>query len=702
MSEPSENFGLEDNRLGLFDVSLEDDCLYATSSPPRQDFHFSDDLLDNASDLSLNLVDSQSLQSTECGDDAREHQPLESLEPEQTKKNMKYNLRKSLAWDSAFFTSAGVLEPDELSSMMGKTEEREMLPGIREELERSTDSLSTLASEGLTMENLEGDLFGDIRASIQKSSGSSCVASSKPNSGTRTGSVKAATPAKQSPKKLEEASETKLKPKVSSKKTDVVIPGSRRTMKNTSTVTQAQQAPMQSLETKRETTSLSKPPKIAARVGISTAAKKGPLSNTCAKSEKDKGKCSASNSANTKDLTGRVKIPISGGSRNTVSKLSPPWRSSSSSTKTESVVSSFDCSESVSSDGGSSRSSLSSFTRKVDPRAGGGVPSSSLIAKATSRIGSKSKNHSTIPHRSPYLRSVVKHSPNISPASSVSEWSSESISLSPTSTLNKRSNCSRSSIDTASCVDPYEDDESSQVSDSPSHCSEPGAAGTQGGQSLRRVSKENGELLTESAKPSGLRLPSPKIGFFDGARSSSRNSNGSSQTKPGVVPSGLPRPGGVLHGNLGKPGNLQTAKSATTPARTPRIGTQQQSLSSSKSKSQVSNNQAPSMAVPKVGSSGLLRSAKRSPSISPRVQSKTSSPGSSAEKNPKPVKVTPIDEQHTPFVLPSTKSIEKVGLEEKVSSFECEHKESHIMVGDVVAMSRENSPSQKEMNCFEQ
>lgn len=34
---------------------------------------------------------------------------VESCEPEGIGKNGKYNLRKSLAWDSAFFTSAGNL-----------------------------------------------------------------------------------------------------------------------------------------------------------------------------------------------------------------------------------------------------------------------------------------------------------------------------------------------------------------------------------------------------------------------------------------------------------------------------------------------------------------------------------------------------------------------------------------------------------------
>lgn len=35
-------------------------------------------------------------------------QASESLEPEIVRKNGKYNLRKSLAWDSAFFTCEGM------------------------------------------------------------------------------------------------------------------------------------------------------------------------------------------------------------------------------------------------------------------------------------------------------------------------------------------------------------------------------------------------------------------------------------------------------------------------------------------------------------------------------------------------------------------------------------------------------------------
>lgn len=55
---------------------------------------------------------------------------------------------------------------------------KHVLPGIEEDISRSTDSLSTLESENLTLESLEAELFEDIRASIQKSSKASSMANS--------------------------------------------------------------------------------------------------------------------------------------------------------------------------------------------------------------------------------------------------------------------------------------------------------------------------------------------------------------------------------------------------------------------------------------------------------------------------------------------------------------------------------------------
>ncbi|XP_048634504.1 uncharacterized protein LOC125608325 [Brassica napus] len=62
---------------------------------------------------------------------------------------MKYNLRKSLAWDKAFFTNAGVLEPDELCHMIESNHvgEKKVLATIQEDVKRSTESTSTLKSD---------------------------------------------------------------------------------------------------------------------------------------------------------------------------------------------------------------------------------------------------------------------------------------------------------------------------------------------------------------------------------------------------------------------------------------------------------------------------------------------------------------------------------------------------------------------------
>ncbi|KAM0065605.1 hypothetical protein Hdeb2414_s0003g00116601 [Helianthus debilis subsp. tardiflorus] len=123
---------------------------------------------------------------------------IETLEPEKLTKNGKFNLRKSLAWDSAFFTSdgmlqiskstyyiitfklilkitsllhTGVLDADELTTIIegGDKRLKNCLPGIEEEVYRSMESISTLESDNLSLDCLEAELFEDIRASIQNS-----------------------------------------------------------------------------------------------------------------------------------------------------------------------------------------------------------------------------------------------------------------------------------------------------------------------------------------------------------------------------------------------------------------------------------------------------------------------------------------------------------------------------------------------------
>jgi hypothetical protein len=185
--------------------------------------------------------------------------------------------------------------------------------------------------------------------------------------------------------------------------------------------------------------------------------------------------------------------------------------------KTSSCV---DSSGRLSSDS-SSKSSLN-FLRKDDSRTGNHSSSTSNV-KTALKLPSRNKNQSTSSYLSPYLKSVTKLSSNISPASSISEWSS--ASLSPTSTLNKTSNSSRSSFDISSCKDASGDSDASQVMDSQNYFNDEHSVGhgTQVGLSGECVKKattaSSSVLHPDSAKPSGLRLPSPKIGFFDGVSS---------------------------------------------------------------------------------------------------------------------------------------------------------------------------------------
>lgn len=68
------------------------------------------------------------------------------------------------------FFPSGVLDPDELALVNKPLKAAgQALPGIEEDARRSTESNSTLGSDSWALEDLEVDLFEDIRASIQKS-----------------------------------------------------------------------------------------------------------------------------------------------------------------------------------------------------------------------------------------------------------------------------------------------------------------------------------------------------------------------------------------------------------------------------------------------------------------------------------------------------------------------------------------------------
>ncbi|KAE8676903.1 Detected protein of unknown function [Hibiscus syriacus] len=98
--------------------------------------------------------------------------------------------RRSLAWDAAFFTSAGVLNPEEVCLVNNGYRKSEtvphILPGIEQEFWKSTESDSTLDSD-YSLLSLEIDLFDDMRASIQKSSKESNMLNSRSKLQSETG-----------------------------------------------------------------------------------------------------------------------------------------------------------------------------------------------------------------------------------------------------------------------------------------------------------------------------------------------------------------------------------------------------------------------------------------------------------------------------------------------------------------------------------
>ncbi|PPD69826.1 hypothetical protein GOBAR_DD33287 [Gossypium barbadense] len=112
--------------LSLIDVTSEDDCLI--DSPLRDDT------------------------TPQFSGSFDEHGKLEG---DETRGKGRYNLRKSLTWDSAFFSSAAFLEPEECTNTLESSENGEIhtLPGIQEDVDNYSDSSTMLHGEASTLRN---------------------------------------------------------------------------------------------------------------------------------------------------------------------------------------------------------------------------------------------------------------------------------------------------------------------------------------------------------------------------------------------------------------------------------------------------------------------------------------------------------------------------------------------------------------------
>ncbi|XP_073222665.1 uncharacterized protein [Cicer arietinum] len=483
-----------------------------------------------------------------------EHEPQTS--EKKTNKN-KCNLRKSLAWDSAFFTSAGVLDAEELSSIIEGVE-KEALPRIEEDVYRSCESISTLESDSLTVESvdLEGDLFEDVRASIQKSSNKSKLASASTRVSSTSGLQN-----RDSSGKVGLVSGLVSRNKVKAPPTPRNPTAAVRGIVKTTNKSNPTFTPFPQHTPTRRESSISKPSKVPAKPSASStiSAKRALISDLHVKSEKDKAKHIIDR------VSSMSKASVIGGSRGTEPKppvLSKLTSGQSVSTKTKSATSTSSGSNSSNNIG---KSPFNSSRRKVIAGISKLPSSRPPPVRTPSGIASRNKTESGYSSLSGLL-SANKLSSSVSPASSVSDWSSES-SVS-TSMLKYMCDSSRSSIDSCSSRKVLLDtnaDQGINYQIPQSDLSLEGQEGQHTGFVIQSVRTTSVAAITPAApaKPSGLRLPSPKIGFFDGAKSSVRTPRGGVQPQS-VVPHGLlkHRAGSPSEGqNKAKLGKLQAVRS---------------------------------------------------------------------------------------------------------------------------------------------
>ncbi|XP_019156081.1 PREDICTED: probable serine/threonine-protein kinase dyrk2 [Ipomoea nil] len=550
--EEREQTDLEAKRLSIFTFSPEDDNFIVNlSSSPLQSIGLQQSEYQKES-ISLELFETMDGQEGKdiCHrneEDDNFPELCESMQPERTKWKRNPKSRNSLAWNSAFFTDAGVLDPEELSSMIKGTEkcevldpeelssmitgtekgevldldefssmiketeqgEKHLLSGNNEDVEQSIDSISTFESDDLILEQLEAEVFEDIRASIVRSSKvlnvmiSSCKSASPKAVDEATSALKKADCTsknvlvpKVAPKRTIKA-QTYGMPKSQQKQTGGVQSSGKMVTKENSQVTQAM---TRTLDSK---SFLARPRKLSSKVNsVSAAIAKGTsMGANHVKSDHVNAKIS------TVTVAGKEARVSKFSAANNAHKVAVASRSSSDSTA------------STSSDK-TGKSTFPATRRKVESRPVDQSSSGSSI-KTTSKIALKNEISSRNSAVGAYVMSS-KMSPGFSPASSISEWSSTSSS---SSSINKRSNASRTSLDTSRSMD--SDNPSLDLTNSSSHYQTSDKSvpkTTLFNENIRKPSRLNGTLSQPSyMKPSGLRMPSPKIGFFD-------------RVKPGCTP----------------------------------------------------------------------------------------------------------------------------------------------------------------------
>ncbi|XP_057475839.1 uncharacterized protein LOC130763841 isoform X2 [Actinidia eriantha] len=387
------------------------------------------------------------------------------------------SLRKSLAWDSAFFTSAGVLDPEELFIINKGFEKAEapLLPAIQKDIRkrRSTDLEFTLDSDKFSFEinqSMELDLFEDIRASIHRSI--------------------------TVPRVLKSGCKSRVGGEACKQKTQF--------LKNLDVISQNQHA----AKGGESNSYFLKLPKMLGRMNPVSV---GQTKKVCLGVDHVKMESRTATSGSRQSLIVSKKSGFGNSCRSTSSTASPISSSSVS------LTASNDSTDTYSPFGGALSFKSASNSRKSSrkPR----LVATDSTSKTPLRCSLGGKSWLGKPCLSTHLSPTSNHSSYASPDSSFDGWSSGSSSA----CANHRSNLLEPSFDAITSRGACLGKVATQALDSQS-CSQYQLFDHQEIQQtmlLNQCTEEvagTGNASAEAirnVRPSGLRMPSPKIGFFD-------------------------------------------------------------------------------------------------------------------------------------------------------------------------------------------
>ncbi|KAL5678001.1 hypothetical protein ACJX0J_014132, partial [Zea mays] len=438
--------------------------------------------------------------------------PERTDSPEQRKAKKGVNLRKSLAWDSAFFTSEGVLDTEELAivnSTFRKTQ-GSRLPGIVEEMSRSGESAtSTLESESWVMESVETELFDNVRASIQRSLGKPDKVPGRPVAGSNHPKATANVPrvAVAARKGVDRMPQPKIRAPVSTSQGAGVRQRAQVTTKEPV-------AARVNLLGAAEAKISSKPPRALPRVAMMRS------STTTAVTSGVSDKRSSTGGAANRQAAGKTAstsagLRSGGGTKSSSISKSGPFTSAATShgvsmdTKPEAKT----------------KSATLSNKNRTAQRVPVHPPSKSGISKT---IPSRSSGN-TIPAKGHADRA----SPSISPSSSMDSMSSVISGASTASTVGRMSHTSESLNGLSPSLRKSNDCPPTPKL-RPPVVTEGHSSGTAApGVNLKATSEMTNQR--KGFKPSGLRRPTPKIGYFDAEKYIDQNIGAQLQPQPSKV-----------------------------------------------------------------------------------------------------------------------------------------------------------------------